>query len=74
MLHPGLQPTATAAGGFAQHTFARKSDTPEGFSAMLGQLVRTVQRAQTTRHLQSYLGPLDHLIGAVVHLVTVDYY
>jgi hypothetical protein len=25
-------------------------------------------------HLQSYLGPLDHLIGAVVHLVTVDYY
>jgi hypothetical protein len=25
------------------------------------------------RHLRSYLGPLEHLIGAVVHLVTVDY-
>jgi hypothetical protein len=24
--------------------------------------------------LQSYLGPLGHLRGAVVHLVTVDYY
>jgi hypothetical protein len=24
------------------------------------------------RHLQSYLGPLDHLIGAMVHLVTVE--
>ncbi len=30
--------------------------------------------ADEMRHLQSYLGPLDHLIGAVVHLVTVDYY
>jgi hypothetical protein len=29
--------------------------------------------ADEMRHLQSYLGPLDHLIGAVVHLVTVDY-
>ncbi len=29
--------------------------------------------ADETRHLLSYLGPLDHLIGAVVHLVTVDY-
>ncbi len=30
--------------------------------------------ADEMRHLRSYLGPLDHLIGAVVHLVTVDYY
>jgi hypothetical protein len=29
--------------------------------------------ADEMRHLQSYLGPLDHLIVAVVHLVTVDY-
>jgi hypothetical protein len=30
--------------------------------------------ADEMRHLQSYLGPWDYLIGAVVHLVTVVYY
>jgi hypothetical protein len=30
--------------------------------------------AEEMRRLQSYLGPLDRLVGTGVHLVTLDYY